>query len=318
MLEIILNLKKWFVQLHYGARQLLLAPMSELISVIEIQAQIHFLLFREQHGATSSHPQWIDRSKANRFSILQCVAHFPWRSRGDKDTVALIHVRYVIPAVRLSDIHTKRTHIYGVSHSNEKILLRLSLPIHKYAKKKKMNYRYRFLQEFSSRCKKGIITCRDEWPLWRKRCRSERYVKHPVCTMIGPPACDHQWFRLGPTMPRISSFPDFVLLFLRGSARRCAPKLRRQKTSVRFDSIEGTRPGFFVPFGALPSYNDCIMTIAVSIFICGSARSRAARAAPPRPQHARASLLISCLPIFLLFIFARSSSTPCRISRIVG
>lgn len=104
-------------------------------------------------------------------------------------------------------------------------------------------------------------------------------------------------------MPRISSFPDFVLLFVRSSVRRCAPKLRRQKTSVRFDSIEGTRPGFFVPFGALPSYNDCIMTIAVSIFICGSAKSS-------RSQHARASLLISCLPIFLLFIFARSSGTP--------
>jgi len=87
--------------------------MSELISVIEIQPQIHFLLFRKQHGA-SSHPQWIDRSKANRFSILQCVAHFPWRSRGDKDTVALIHVRYVILAVRLSDIHTKRIYVRGV------------------------------------------------------------------------------------------------------------------------------------------------------------------------------------------------------------
>jgi len=88
--------------------------MSELISVIEIQPQIHFLLFREQHGA-SSHPQWIDRSKANRFSILQCVAHFPWRSRGDKDTVALIYVRYVILAICSSDIHTKRIHLRGVS-----------------------------------------------------------------------------------------------------------------------------------------------------------------------------------------------------------
>lgn len=63
------------------------ALISKLISAIEIQAQIRFLLFCEQHGALS-HPQWIDRSKANRFSILQCVAHFPWRSRGDKDTVA--------------------------------------------------------------------------------------------------------------------------------------------------------------------------------------------------------------------------------------
>lgn len=49
-----------------------------------------------------------------------------------------------------------------------------------------------------------------------------------------------------------------------------------------------------------------------------AARSRAARVAPPRPQHARARLLISCLPIFLLFIFARSSSAPCGISRIAG
>lgn len=49
-----------------------------------------------------------------------------------------------------------------------------------------------------------------------------------------------------------------------------------------------------------------------------AARSQAARAAPPRPQHARARLLISCLPIFLLFIFARSSSAPCGISRVAG
>lgn len=99
-------------------------------------------------------------------------------------------------------------------------------------------------------------------------------------------------------MPRISSFPDFVLLFLRGSARRCAPKLRRQKTSVRFDSIE-VRTSVFSPL--LARYR-VIMT-ALWRLRCQSsfaaARSRVARAAPSRSQHARASLLISCLPIFL-------------------
>lgn len=45
-------------------------------------------------------------------------------------------------------------------------------------------------------------------------------------------------------------FPRFLTLFSffcarSGAARRCAPKLRRQKTSVRFDSIEGTHSAFF-------------------------------------------------------------------------
>lgn len=127
-------------------------------------------------------------------------------------------------------------------------------------------------------------------------------------------------------MPGISSFPDFVLLFLRGSARRCAPKLRRQKTAAySFDSIEGdvararARPARFFrayPFGALPSYNDCIMTIAVSIFICGSAkppeplRVRVTAAASPAARRARARLLISCLPIlFFPFYFCSLAST---------
>lgn len=48
-------------------------------------------------------------------------------------------------------------------------------------------------------------------------------------------------------------FPRFLTLFFFfcarfGAARRCAPKLRRQKTSVRFDSIEGTRSAFFSSF----------------------------------------------------------------------
>jgi len=48
-----------------------------------------------QRGA-SSHPRRIDRSTANRFSVLQCAVHFPRRSCGDKDTVARTRV---IPAL---------------------------------------------------------------------------------------------------------------------------------------------------------------------------------------------------------------------------
>lgn len=110
-------------------------------------------------------------------------------------------------------------------------------------------------------------------------------------------------------MPGISSFPDFVLLFLRASARRCAPKLRRQKTSVGFDSIGGTRgPGpclLSLSARYRERYNDCIMTIAVSIFICGQ------REAEPL----RARLLISCLPIFLAFYFRCTFIEPPRARR---
>lgn len=106
-----------------------------------------------------------------------------------------------------------------------------------------------------------------------------RALRETPCMMvIGPPACDHQWFRL-----QADNAKNFLVSWLRfpfsahGSARRCAPKLRRQKSlrSFRFDRgyARSRFFFFFVPFDALPSYNDCIMTIAVSIFICGSAKS---------------------------------------------
>lgn len=146
----------------------------------------------------------------------------------------------------------------------------------------------------------------------------ERYMKHPVCRVIGPPSCDHQWSRLGRTMPRISSFPDFVLLFLHALARRCAPKLRRQKTSVQFRFDRGYA---FRPFSSLLARYRVIMTAlwrlrCQSSFAAARSRSALGRGvAPPRPQHARARLLISCLLIFLLFIFTRPSAMPCGISR---
>lgn len=87
-----------------------LTLISKLISLIEIRAQIYFLLFHEQRGALN-HPQRIDRSKVNRFSILQCVAHFPWRSRGDKDSGSYT-VRYVIPAVRICRTFTLKDYTY--------------------------------------------------------------------------------------------------------------------------------------------------------------------------------------------------------------
>lgn len=101
-----------------------------------------------------------------------------------------------------------------------------------------------------------------------------------------------------------------------GAALRSKITPTKTLRSFRFD--RGYAPRFF---SSLLARYRVIMT-ALWRLRCQSsfaaARSRAARAAPPRPQHARASLLISCLPIFILFIFARSSSTPCRISRIVG
>lgn len=116
---------------------------------------------------------------------------------------------------------------------------------------------------------------------------------------------------LRPTMPRISSFPDLVFLFLR-TVRHGAVLQNYADKKPPFVSIRSrvrVLAFFFVPFGALPSYNDCIMTIAVSIFICGSAKSSRFALLV---ACTRARLLISCLPIFLLFIFARSSSSAVR------
>jgi hypothetical protein len=118
-------------------------------------------------------------------------------------------------------------------------------------------------------------------------------------------------------------FPRFLTSFsffcARSPARRCAPKLRRQKTTAELRFDRGTArpwppcplpPASSSPPYPTPSalaaryrarYNDCIMTIAVSIFICGGAEPTrpAARATP------RARLLISCLPIFLVSFFLR-------------
>lgn len=109
-------------------------------------------------------------------------------------------------------------------------------------------------------------------------------------------------------------FPRFLTWFSFfcarfGTALRSKITPTKNLRSFRFDRGYASRLFFFVPFGALPSYNDCIMTIAVSIFICGSAKS--SRFALP-VACTRARLLISCLPIFLLFIFARSSSSAVR------
>lgn len=114
---------------------------------------------------------------------------------------------------------------------------------------------------------------------------------------------------------RADNAKNFLVSWLRspfsarfGAALRSKITPTKNSRSFRFDRGYAPRfSSFFFPF-LLARYR-VIMTALWRLRCQSSFAAARSRAAPPRPQHARASLLISCLPIFLLFISARSSST---------